>query len=79
MSSGNSLPVSALLDLVYSKGLSAAQWREIGTRLELSPGMLDEIEWAHHRSPRECLQKMLNAWLRYEKTATLVKYNRALK
>ena len=71
--------IDSLLDLVYQEGLSAEKWREIGTRLELKPSTLDEIEWAHPRSPTECLLKMLNEWLRYDETATLEKYKKALR
>ena len=80
MASGNSLHVSSLFDLVYSEGLNAARWKEIGTRLELRPSTLDEIEYAHSRSPaRERLLYMLRAWLRCDENATLEKYKRALR
>ena len=79
MSAHSTPSIDSLLDLVYKEGLSAEKWREIGTRLELKPSTLDEIEWAHPRSPTECLLKMLNEWLRYDEKATLEKYKNALR
>ena len=81
MSDTSTPSIDSLLDLVYKEGLimSAEKWREIGTRLELKPSTLDEIEWAHPRSSTECLLKMLNEWLRYDETATLEKYKKALR
>ena len=70
----------SLFDLVYKKGLSAAQWKEIGTRLKVEPSKLDEIEWDHSRSSTECLLKMLNVWRnQYGEKATTKKYTRALR
>ena len=60
--SDGALSNATLIELVYKQGLNAAQWREIGTRLKVKSGTLDEIEWAHQRSPRECLLKMFDAW-----------------
>ena len=69
-----------LLDLVYKEGRSAAQWREIGTRLKVNPSKLDEIEWAHHRSPTECLVKTINAWRnQYSDPETLETFKSALR
>ena len=77
---GSGLSNDSLLDLVYRKGLSAAQWREIGTRLKVESGKLDEIEWDHSRSSTECLLKMLNVWRKqYGDKATMKKYTRALR
>ena len=76
--SDGALSNASLFELVYKQGLNAAQWREIGTRLKVKSGTLDEIEWAHHRSPKECLLKMLDAWWR-QSGATLEEFKRALK
>ena len=77
--SSNCLSVASLLDLVYKEGLSAAQWREIGIRLELPPSELDVIEKDNRGRSKDCLHEMLMAWLRYDKTATLFKYKNALR
>ena len=78
--SDGALSNATLIELVYKQGLNAAQWREIGTRLKVKSSTLDEIEWAHHRSPKECLLKVLDAWLKwYGDAATLEKFKRALK
>ena len=73
------LSVASLRKVLYRKGFSAAQWREIGTQLDLPSSELDEIEWAHPRSPRECLLKMLALWLRYDETGTMGKFKKALR
>ena len=50
--SNGTLSNATLIELVYKQGLNAAQWREIGTQLKVKSSTLDEIEWAHHRSPK---------------------------
>ena len=77
--SDTTVSVDSFLDLFYKEGFIATQWREIGTRLELTPCTLDEIEWAHRRSATECLLKMLSEWLRCDETASLEKYENALR
>ena len=79
MSFEGELEVSFLLHLLYKEGLNATQWEEIGIRLKLPPGTLDEIEKDNRGRSRDCLQEMLVTWLRYDKTATLEKYKRALR
>lgn len=77
--SSNCLSVASLLDLVYKEGLSPAQWREIGIRLELPPSELDVIEKDNRGRSKDCLHEMLGLWLKYDKTATLEKYKSALR
>ena len=78
--SNGTLSNATLIELVYKQGLNAAQWREIGTQLKVKSSTLDEIEWAHHRSPKECLLEVLDAWKRqYGDAATLERFERALK
>lgn len=79
MPSQSVLSVARLRKLVYKKGFNAAQWREIGTQLELPSSELEEIEWAHQRSPKECLLKMLALWLRYDENGTMENFKKALK
>ena len=76
---GSPLSVARLRKLVHNESFSAAQWREIGIQLDLPYGELDEIEWAHPRSPRECLLKMLALWLKYDDNGTVEDFKKALK
>ena len=69
-----------LLDLVYKKGLSAAQWREIGTRLNVKSGKLNEIQCDHQGSSMNCLLKTISMWRnQYVDAETLETFKSALR
>ena len=77
--------VSDLQDLFDKRKLSADQWKELGTRLGLEPGILNEIQSDNAGKPnssRMCLLEMLDAWLKIESAgedATLNKFKKALR
>ena len=63
------LSISSLRKVVSEKGLSAAQWMEIGTHLELDHNTLKAIEYSYPRSPERCLLEVLHRWTtKHEKT-----------
>ena len=72
--------VKTLRKLLSEEGLSAAQWMEIGTQLELKHSTLKEIEYSYPRSPENCLLEVLHCWLRNQKTTpTLEEFKIALR
>ena len=59
----------SLRKVVSKKGLSAAQWMEIGNRLELEYSTLKVIECTYPLSPENCLLEVLYRWIiKHERT-----------
>ena len=72
--------IKTLLKLVSNKGLSAAQWMEIGIKLQLEHSTLEEIEWSYPRSPERCLIEVLHRWLNYHVAeVTMKEFQSALR
>ena len=63
MADSDAVSVSSLRKVLSKKGLSAAQWMEIGTQLELEYSTLKEIECTYPRSPEKCLLEVLYRWI----------------
>ena len=78
--SGDDLTENSLLMCVKNaKGLSAAQWEEIGAHLGLPTSELKEIEYTYPRLPNRCLLEVVSRWLKSNSTASKEEFLQALK
>ena len=53
-----------VLDLLKACGFSKKRWHELGLRLGLLKGTLDDIEVNHPNDVSRCLTECLDKWLR---------------
>ena len=57
----------------------AAQWRMIGTLLDLPSGTLDIIKYDNHDKARPCCDAMLEEWLEVDPSASWEKLLKVIK